>query len=175
MTVMNQGKFGLSLLSDNDPKLISKNGLETFLGHFPAGSSFKSANHFRQMVLAKKFQKYDYGEEKNKEVYGQAVPPEYDMSKIKDIPIALVGGTTDRLASIADFQEMRDTLHQTNSCVFYKEYDFGHLGFLIPPDNLFFYELLELCSMFNTDYVHAPISFEIPEIAWKRQTAQQSV
>jgi hypothetical protein len=47
MTVLNQGKFGLSMLSDNDPRLISKSGLETYLGHFPAGASFKAINHFR--------------------------------------------------------------------------------------------------------------------------------
>ena len=47
MAVIDQGKFGIGLLSDNDPKLISKSGLETYLGHFPAGASFKCINHFR--------------------------------------------------------------------------------------------------------------------------------
>jgi hypothetical protein len=79
------------------------------------------------------------------------------------------------LASLADFREMRDILSANNSCVFYKEYDYGHLGFLIPPDNLFFYELLELCSRFNPDYVQKPIGFEAPAITWKRQNAFQTV
>jgi len=55
MKIVGNGKFGLSYLSDSDPKLISKKGLETYMGHFPAGGSFKQCNHFRQLILAKKF------------------------------------------------------------------------------------------------------------------------
>ena len=55
------------------------------------------------------------------------------------MPIALLGGSTDRLASIKDFRELRDNLYRNNSCIFYKEYEYGHLGFLIPPDKTLFY------------------------------------
>jgi homoserine acetyltransferase len=149
MTIIGNGKFGLSLLSDSDPKLISKKGLETYMGHFPAGASFKQVNHFRQLILAKKFQEYDYGDVQNIERYGQPFPPLYDLENIKNIPIALLGGETDRLASMQDFRDLRDILCKTNSCAFYKEYPFGHLGFLIPPDKTLLDELLELVIHFN--------------------------
>jgi lysosomal acid lipase/cholesteryl ester hydrolase len=55
MKVLGNGKGFLSLLSDSDPRLVSKKGLETYMGHFPAGASFKQINHFRQLVLAKRF------------------------------------------------------------------------------------------------------------------------
>lgn len=32
--------LGVSLFSDEDTSLISPQGMESFLGHFPAGSSF---------------------------------------------------------------------------------------------------------------------------------------
>jgi homoserine acetyltransferase len=105
------------------------------------------------MVLAKRFQYYDYGKEENCQKYGQPGPPEYKLSNIRDVPIALFCGSTDMLASTQDYRDLRDNLHQTNSCVFYKEYGYGHLGFLIPPDKILFYELLELISRFNEDYV----------------------
>lgn len=38
--ILGHGKFGIKMLSDSDPKLVSKKGLETFMGHFPAGASF---------------------------------------------------------------------------------------------------------------------------------------
>jgi len=99
MKLTGNGKLGLSSLSDANTKLLSKKGLETYMGHFPAGASFKQVNHFRQLVIAKKFQQYDYGPDKNTELYGQSSPPLYDMGKIRDVPIALFCGSNDLLAS----------------------------------------------------------------------------
>lgn len=56
LKVLGNGKSMIGLLSDSDPSLISKKGLETYMGHFPAGASFKQVNHFRQLILAKRFQ-----------------------------------------------------------------------------------------------------------------------
>ena len=43
--------FSIGLLSDEDPaKNLSEGTLPTFLGHFPAGTSFMSINHFRQLT-----------------------------------------------------------------------------------------------------------------------------
>ena len=38
---------GISIASDEHPFKVSKEGLKNYLGHFPAGASFKSINHFR--------------------------------------------------------------------------------------------------------------------------------
>lgn len=35
------GKIALSFVSDSNPGLLSQTGLETYMGHFPAGASFK--------------------------------------------------------------------------------------------------------------------------------------
>ena len=69
--------------------------METYLGHFPAGTSFRCVDHFRQMTLAKKFQKYDFGLEENVIKYEQETPPEFDLGNIKKAPIALFCGSDD--------------------------------------------------------------------------------
>ena len=54
--------FSIGLLSDEDPaKNLSEGALQTFMGHFPAGTSFRSVNHFRQLTLGQEFKKYDFG------------------------------------------------------------------------------------------------------------------
>lgn len=47
MKVTGLGSFGAGLFSDEDPTLISELGLETFMGHFPSGTSYRCVNHFR--------------------------------------------------------------------------------------------------------------------------------
>jgi len=45
--------FSIGLLSDEDPaKNLSEGALPTFLGHFPAGTSYRCIEHFRQLTLA---------------------------------------------------------------------------------------------------------------------------
>jgi len=69
--------------------------METYLGHFPAGTSFRCVDHFRQMTLSKKFQKFDFGLEENVIKYEQETPPEYDFGNIKKASIALFCGSLD--------------------------------------------------------------------------------
>ncbi len=55
-------------------------------------------------MLTGKFAKYDYGPEVNLHKYDQVTAPEYDLSKIKDVPIALFCGRNDVLASPQDYE-----------------------------------------------------------------------
>jgi hypothetical protein len=51
-----------------------------------------------------------------------------------------------------DFRALKDQLTSTDSCVFYKEYEYGHLGFLVPPTNEYLFELVEIISHFIEDF-----------------------
>ena len=95
MKVTGVGNFGVSLISDEDPSLLSQEGFTTFMGHYPAGSSFRCVSHFRQMMLAGAFQKFDYGLERNLREYDQEAPPKFDLAAIKKVPIALFCGKRD--------------------------------------------------------------------------------
>ena len=55
MRVTGAGKLGMSLISDEDPTKLSQEGFKNYLGHFPAGTSFMCADHYRQVLLAKQF------------------------------------------------------------------------------------------------------------------------
>lgn len=79
------------MISDTDSKNISQTGFETYCGHYPAGTSFRCIEHFRQMIKAKKYQKYDFGEE-NVIKYNSFEPPEFNLTNIVDMPIALFCG-----------------------------------------------------------------------------------
>lgn len=61
--------LGIKLLSDDDTKEINTISLESFMAHFPAGTSYKSINHFKQVMKSKKFERYDYGKEENLKRY----------------------------------------------------------------------------------------------------------
>lgn len=47
--------YSLGMISDEDPSLISKNGVETYFGHYPSGTSFRNLTHFRQIINSGKF------------------------------------------------------------------------------------------------------------------------
>lgn len=50
--------------------------------------------------MSEKLQKFDYkDEEENMKVYGQATPPEYDVSSIESIPIYMLSGRYDRVVN----------------------------------------------------------------------------
>jgi len=61
MKVSGIPKLGIGLFADDDPTMVSEKGIETFLGHFPAGTSYRCVNHFRQLMLSGDFRKYDFG------------------------------------------------------------------------------------------------------------------
>ena len=50
--VTGAAKIGVSIGSDEDTSKISPFGLETYFGHYPAGTSFKNMMHFKQITLA---------------------------------------------------------------------------------------------------------------------------
>lgn len=65
------------------------------------------------------------------------------------MPIALLCGVKDQLSSPPDYKWLRDQLSHT--LCYYKEYDFGHLGFLMPPDKRIFFDILELAKRHNSE------------------------
>lgn len=69
--------LGIKILSDDNPKEINQKSLENFLAHFPAGTSFKTVKHFKQLMISKRFEKFDYGKDENLVRYGVEAPPEF--------------------------------------------------------------------------------------------------
>jgi lysosomal acid lipase/cholesteryl ester hydrolase len=83
------------------------------------------------------FSKFDYGKEKNLEVYGTELPPRYDTafmaSNIRKYPTLLIRGENDYLVDSTDFKELKDILSQVSSNEVLKVIEvpeYGHLDYL---------------------------------------------
>ena len=75
---------------------------------FPSGNGWRNLVHFGQIIQAKRFQRYDYGDEKmNLQKYGAPRPPEYDLSKIKN-KMAIFAGESDTLSDPKDVAWLLD-------------------------------------------------------------------
>lgn len=139
----------IGMSSDEDTAPISQSGMETYFGHFPSGSSFRNLTHFRQNVQTGRFAKFDFGKEENLKKYGSELPPEYDLTKISGTPIALFCGLKDKCASKEDYQWTKEQLG--DNVVFYKEYEIGHMAFLMPESMEHILEMLTLMKKYNLD------------------------
>ena len=136
--------FFIGLVSDEDSKKCNnKNAMSVYLNHYPCGCSLKCLIHFVQIIENKKFCYYDYKKEANLYIYHQIEPPEYDFSKIKDIPIILVGGEKDKLSTREDIKWLHNELE--DNVLFYKIVEnMGHLSFLVGKDFSWFDEILQI-------------------------------
>jgi pimeloyl-ACP methyl ester carboxylesterase len=119
----------LGFVSDTELSVLNKGVLDILTGHFPAGTSTQDMDHFAQMITYPGYylQKYDYKDPSiNARKYGAPTPPVYDLSNIK-MKIHLFAGRTDPLADLKDVK----TAHRLLPSSVLKEYDLGHLTFLI--------------------------------------------
>ena len=104
---------GYDVINGFDSKVDNINKvLETFQEHNPSGTSLRSFEHYAQLIKGKDFnwlqnriptfRMYDYskayGYEKNRSVYGQDTPLEYNLKDF-ETNLVLVVGTKDSLAS----------------------------------------------------------------------------
>jgi len=92
----------LLMISGPNTHQINSSRVPVINAHSPAGTSVQNVVHFGQIINSGNFQAYDYGSSKaNKQHYGTAKPPLYDVSTF-NIPIAFYSGDVDWLASPAD-------------------------------------------------------------------------
>ena len=98
-----------------------------------------------QIIESKKFIKYDYNKEANLFIYHQIEPPEYDLSKIKDIPIMLIGGEKDKLSTREDIRWLNNELSKKGNVIYFKIVpNMGHLSFMIAKDFSWFDEPFQI-------------------------------
>lgn len=93
------------LITGIDMHEFNVSRLPVFVSHSPAGTSVKNMVHFAQLVDEKRFQKYDYGSSKNLAVYGQEIPPAYNVSGVK-VPVGLFWSLNDWFADPTDVSDL---------------------------------------------------------------------
>mmetsp|Transcript_55942 Transcript_55942/g.63853 ORF Transcript_55942/g.63853 Transcript_55942/m.63853 type:complete len:444 (+) Transcript_55942:138-1469(+) len=140
---------GFYLISDMDPSLLNNARAPIFMDHFPSGTSILNMDMWSQQARTGKFQKYDFGSKENEKRYGSKDPPAYDLSQVK-IPTAMFVGTKDRLADAEDCEALRDKLEAAGkSLISYKEYDMGHLGFLLDKNITFWDDAMVIIEKYT--------------------------
>jgi lysosomal acid lipase/cholesteryl ester hydrolase len=108
--------------------------LELMMWNVPAGTSVKNMAHWGQLVRENRFGMYNYGKAVNLQKYGQEVPPDYDLSKIK-IPVATFTGGYDVLADPMDVEKLQAILSDNEALVYsHKEEVYDHADFIIGLD-----------------------------------------
>lgn len=121
---------------DADPEVDDTDRFDVYLANLPAGAGYRTIIHYGQLMGKKieSFTRYDYLEKGNMERYGQKTPPDYDLEAI-EFPVAIMSGAGDRLADRTDVQW---TAAQLSSLTFKKQYDLGHMSFVIGKDMRYF-------------------------------------
>ncbi|XP_034830993.1 lipase 3-like [Maniola hyperantus] len=111
-------------------KQFNKTLLPVFLANLGTGTSWKTAVHFAQEILAgERFQQFDYGKTDNLKVYGAEQPPEYDLGEIT-LPIKLFWAENDLLSSEKDVRLLYERLPSTTEMYKVPDPGFNHLDYL---------------------------------------------
>ncbi|XP_012231435.1 lipase 1-like [Linepithema humile] len=133
------------LICGFDEEQLNDTLLPVILAHFPSSTSTKTLIHYGQEMISGKFCAYDYGREKNMQMYNATIPPDYDLSRIT-VPIALIYAYNDLLATEKDVKILRDLL--TNIVDDYRlpSLKFNHIDYMWAQDarTLVYEKILEI-------------------------------
>lgn len=93
-----------------DPLGVDLKRIQAILHQIPAGTSLRNLVHFLQGSRARNFTRFNYGLAENKLRYGQALPPIYDLSRIRSKSIVLFDSESDILADHMDVELLISSL-----------------------------------------------------------------
>ncbi|XP_010225176.1 PREDICTED: lipase member N-like [Tinamus guttatus] len=122
---------------------LNASRIDVYVTHCPAGTSVQNILHWHQLILANRFQAYDYGTKENMKKYNQATPPAYEIEKI-NTPIALWSGGRDKFA---DPNDMGRLLPRIKNLIYYDNFpDWGHLDFIwgVDAPKKMYWKIIEL-------------------------------
>ncbi|XP_014369572.2 lipase 3 [Papilio machaon] len=99
----------LGLTTGLTKNTIPTSTLSVAFGHLPVGVSAKTLAHFGQLILSKKFERYDEGKIGNIKRYGTEKTPEYNVTNISS-PVVLICSQNDWVSSLKDAKELSSRL-----------------------------------------------------------------
>lgn len=130
---------------------MNSSRLPVYVGNNPAGTSIYDVEHYCQMVLSDKFQKYNFGPEENLRRYGRLVPPLYHPKNIR-VPVAFFSGGKDKLADVTDVEWIR---RQLGKRLIYDKFlpSYSHIDFILAIDaqEFVYYDIIDLFKKFEPD------------------------
>ncbi|CAH0713079.1 unnamed protein product, partial [Brenthis ino] len=102
--------------------------IPSIASHLPAGASTRQIFHYGQGVASQEFRKFNYGVDINKKIYGQNVPPKYNMSEV-DVPVVLYFSEEDWLAHPKDVERLHRELPNVKEVYEVPEQHFSTMDF----------------------------------------------
>ena len=127
----------LENISDSNINNDNEKRFLVLMGHFPSGASLKSLNHFSTIIKNKDFVDFKYKKR-------------YDYSSKVEIPVALLVGRDDKLATPEDARVIRNEFLENNNLHFYKEYEnMGHATFFLTKTKEYLIDVLKCVEDFN--------------------------
>ncbi|XP_072396914.1 lipase 3-like [Diabrotica undecimpunctata] len=126
-------KNSLFAMAGFSPKQMNVSDLPLLMAHYPAGASTKQVEHYGQLVNSGRFCQYDFTILKNREHYGQIIPPDYDLSKIT-APATLIYSSNDWLAAVVDVEKLAKKLPNLKESYKVPLVTWNHLDFVFGKD-----------------------------------------
>ncbi|XP_044018740.1 lipase 3-like isoform X1 [Aphidius gifuensis] len=118
----------------NDDQLDA-NIYVNLLNYFPDGTSAKTFLHYAQLANYRKFQQYDYQNEKeNIDHYGTLQPPQYNLENIKSPMIIFYCLKNDPLSTFEDVTEIAKRISSRVIVEPVSDEDFNHVNFVTARD-----------------------------------------
>jgi hypothetical protein len=100
----------------------------------PADSSVHNMEHFAQHLRVNRFGMYDYGKSGNLKRYNSPTPPDYKLSDISGVRMALFNGVHDHLADMKDVSRLLHELPDDTIAYHKQLQHYGHMDFLWGTD-----------------------------------------
>ena len=135
--------------TDLDPSANDITAMQREVSYFSQGYNTKTLKYWSQLFLSHQFEKFDHGEKENLKRYGSPQPPKIEISRIKDVPIALMVGENDVVAPLECSRWIKDNL-DSNILKFYKEYKYGHLSFISAKDMCYLDDVDKLLKEYSS-------------------------
>ncbi|XP_034240362.1 lipase 1-like isoform X2 [Thrips palmi] len=107
--------------------------LYLILHHYPAGASIKQMVHYIQSSYSGNFSLFDYGKDRNQELYGQDIPPLYNLTNIRT-PTYFVYGSADATVNWKDVKILADRMNLGVVKKLHLVVDYNHIDYLIATD-----------------------------------------
>lgn len=82
-----------------DPEQTVREKLPLIFRTYPSNIALRQADHFIQLMRSKKFCPYDFGTEKNLQVYGKPEPDDYNLDLVT-VPLVIYAGENDRYSRL---------------------------------------------------------------------------
>lgn len=101
--------------------------------HTPAGASYKQFSHYVQLIENGRFSKFDYGNAKNLQKYGNSTAPDYPLENCT-VPMALFYSDLDTLARTDNVLRLVQALPNVFAVRQVRDDTFNHVDFVWAMD-----------------------------------------